>query len=86
VHTNGFSPKQILACAHDFYNCFTISYEHQKTYFAHTVKKREYNVFCTQNQKKSILRKNNSLFIRIGNTKNIQDTIDTKDIRLKITV
>ena len=39
MHTNAFSSKQILACAHDFYNFFSISYEHQKTSFAHTTKK-----------------------------------------------
>jgi len=70
VHTNGFSPKQLLACAHkrvpskkilafahDFYNFFTISYENQKTSFAHTTKKREYNVFCTQPKKEYNLKK-----------------------------
>ncbi len=60
VHTNGFSPKQLLACAHkhvftkttyrlctELLHFFTISYEHQIMSFAHTTKKREYNVFCT---------------------------------------
>ena len=44
MHTNAFPSKKILAFAHDFYNFFTISYENQKTSFAHTSKKRRIDI------------------------------------------
>jgi len=51
VHTNGFSSKQILACAHDFNNFFPLSYEHQKR-LMHTQLKNENIMFFAHTAKK----------------------------------